>query len=47
MSDLFSQAPAAPLAERLRPQSLAEVLGQEHLTAAGKPLAVALASGIP
>ena len=47
MSDLFSQAPAAPLAERLRPQSLAEVLGQEHLTAAGKPLAVALASGEP
>jgi len=47
MSDLFSQAPSAPLAERLRPQSLAEVLGQEHLTAAGKPLAVALASGEP
>ena len=47
MSDLFSQVPAAPLAERLRPQSLAEVLGQEHLTAAGKPLAVALASGEP
>ena len=47
MSDLFSQAPAAPLAERLRPQSLAEVLGQEHLTASGKPLAVALASGEP
>ena len=47
MSDLFSQAPAAPLAERLRPKSLAEVLGQEHLTAAGKPLAVALASGEP
>ena len=47
MSDLFSQAPAAPLAERLRPQSLDQVLGQEHLTTAGKPLAVALASGEP
>ena len=47
MSDLFSQAPAAPLAERLRPQSLDQVLGQEHLTGAGKPLAVALASGEP
>ena len=47
MPDLFSTAPAAPLAERLRPQSLDEVLGQEHLTAAGKPLAVALASGEP
>ncbi len=36
MTDLFapeSQSPtAAPLAERLRPQSLAEVVGQEHLT---------------
>ena len=47
MSDLFSQAPSAPLAERLRPHTLAEVLGQEHLTGAGKPLAVALASGEP
>ena len=47
MSDLFSQTPAAPLAERLRPQLLDEVLGQEHLTGAGKPLAVALASGEP
>ena len=47
MSDLFSQTPTAPLAERLRPQSLDQVLGQEHLTAAGKPLAVALASGEP
>ena len=47
MSDLFSQAPSAPLAERLRPRTLAEVLGQEHLTGAGKPLAVALASGEP
>ena len=47
MSDLFSHPPAAPLAERLRPQSLDEVLGQEHLTGAGKPLAVALASGEP
>ena len=47
MSDLFSQAPSAPLAERLRPHTLAEVFGQEHLTGAGKPLAVALASGEP
>lgn len=47
MSDLFSQAPSAPLAERLRPHTLAEVLGQEHLTGAGKPLSVALASGEP
>ncbi len=47
MTDLFSTAPTAPLAERLRPQTLSEVLGQEHLTGEGKPLAVALASGEP
>ncbi len=33
-----------PLAERLRPQSLSEVLGQDHLLGAGRPLAVAVAS---
>lgn len=33
MSDLFGQeAPAPPLAERLRPQTIADVVGQEHLT---------------
>jgi putative ATPase len=36
---------AAPLAERLRPRTLAEVIGQKHLLAAGKPLAIAFASG--
>lgn len=34
-----------PLAERLRPQSITDVVGQQHLLAAGKPLALALASG--
>ncbi len=44
MSDLFSAAAAertarhAPLAERLRPKFLAEVVGQEHLLDPGKPL---------
>lgn len=47
MSDLFSHPPAAPLAERLRPQTLDEVLGQEHLTGEGKPLRTALESGEP
>src|SRR6187401_3502868 len=38
MSDLFGKAqPAAPLAERLRPQSLDEVVGQQHLLDSGKP----------
>jgi putative ATPase len=36
---------AAPLAERLRPQSLAEVIGQAHLLGPGKPLRVAFESG--
>jgi putative ATPase len=36
-----------PLAERLRPQSIADVVGQRHLLAPGKPLAVAFASGKP
>ncbi|HEY2976640.1 MAG TPA: replication-associated recombination protein A [Burkholderiaceae bacterium] len=35
----------APLAERLRPRTLAEVIGQQHLLGAGKPLATAFASG--
>jgi len=44
---LFAPAPgeksapvAAPLAERMRPRSLDEFLGQEHLIGAGKPLRV-------
>ena len=41
-------APAAvdaPLAERLRPRTLAEVIGQRHLLAPGKPVAAAFAAG--
>jgi putative ATPase len=38
-------AGAAPLAERLRPKSLDEVIGQQHLLGAGKPLRVAFESG--
>jgi putative ATPase len=36
-----------PLAERLRPRSLDEVLGQQHLLGAGKPMRVAFESGEP
>src|SRR5437867_4434991 len=36
---------SAPLAERLRPRSLDEVIGQQHLLGPGKPLATAFASG--
>src|SRR6476646_4041283 len=51
MADLFSAdanpGPLTPLAERLRPKTLADVIGQRHLLAPGKPLAVAFASGKP
>ncbi len=48
VSDLFTPSnPAAPLAERLRPKTIAEVIGQRHLLAPGKPLAVAFAAGKP
>ncbi|MEO8386603.1 MAG: replication-associated recombination protein A [Betaproteobacteria bacterium] len=35
------------MAEQLRPRTLAEVIGQEHLTGDGMPLAIAFASGKP
>ena len=38
-------APLAPLAERLRPRSIDEVLGQRHLLGPGKPLRLAFESG--
>ena len=45
---LTSQAvPYAPLAERLRPRHLDEVVGQTDLVGEGKPLRVAFASGRP
>ena len=49
MTDLFAATEPAhagvPLAERLRPRGIADVVGQRHLLAPGKPLAVAFASG--
>jgi putative ATPase len=38
-------APDAPLAERLRPRTLDEVIGQRHLLGAGKPLRRAFETG--
>ena len=38
---------SAPLAERLRPNSLDQVIGQRHLLDPGKPLRVAFESGQP
>jgi putative ATPase len=48
VTELFARAePAAPLAERLRPKTLDEVIGQQHLVGPGKPLRLALESGRP
>ncbi|MHB1231939.1 MAG: replication-associated recombination protein A [Burkholderiales bacterium] len=47
MSDLFSHEPDAPLAERLRPKTLDEVIGQAHLLGPGRPLRLAFESGKP
>lgn len=37
-SDFFAAGQSAPLAARMRPQSLEEVAGQQHLLSDGKPL---------
>ena len=47
MNDLFKVEPAAPLAERLRPKAIDEVVGQQHLLGPGKPLRLAFESGKP
>jgi len=48
MKDLFAADPVAqPLAERLRPQTLDDVIGQSHLLGPGKPLRLAFTSGKP
>src|SRR5256884_4344427 len=49
MNDLFSGSTtgAVPFAERMRPGPIDEVVGQRHLLARGKPLAVAFAAGKP
>ncbi|HFC8519052.1 TPA: replication-associated recombination protein A [Neisseria weaveri] len=45
MTDLFCRQPDAPLAERLRPQDLDKIIGQQHLVGTGKPLRIAIESG--
>ena len=48
MNDLFKKTePAAPLAERLRPHALDQVVGQTDLLGPGKPLRLAFESGKP
>lgn len=50
MADLFDTGPdaaerPAPLADRLRPRTLSEVIGQDHLLGADGPLGAMLAAG--
>jgi putative ATPase len=48
MTDLFAPpTPAAPLADALRPKTLDDVVGQQHLVGPGKPLRLAFESGKP
>ncbi|MFT4266217.1 MAG: replication-associated recombination protein A [Xenophilus sp.] len=42
-----SHSPHQPLAERLRPRTLGEVIGQQHLLGSGMPLRIAFESGQP
>jgi putative ATPase len=43
----MSTSSHAPLAQRLRPKTLGEVIGQQHLLGEGMPLRVAFESGVP
>jgi putative ATPase len=48
LNDLFEAKEApAPLAERMRPASIEDVVGQQHLLGPGKPLRLAFESGKP
>ncbi len=47
MTDLFAREPRAPLADRLRPRTIEQMIGQTHLLGPGKPLQLAFASGQP
>jgi putative ATPase len=42
-----TSAESRPLADRMRPRSLEEIVGQDHLLAPGRPLHAALANGQP
>ncbi len=47
MGSVKAQKINIPLAERLRPQTLGEVIGQQHLLGEGMPLRIAFESGQP
>ena len=46
-SGQHTQLPLPPLAERLRPQTLSEVVGQQHMLGTGMALRIAFESGQP
>jgi putative ATPase len=45
--NLLRTNPMSPLAEQLRPRTLDEVIGQQHVLGPGKPLRIAFESGKP
>ena len=45
MSDLFHTEPTHPLAEELRPKTIDDVVGQQHLIGKNRPLRLAIDSG--
>lgn len=47
MNDLFTKKPAKPLAEILRPQSINDVVGQDHLLGDGQALRMAFDQNAP
>ncbi len=47
MSEAAPAPSSVPLAERMRPERLAEVIGQQHLLGEGMPLRIAFESGQP
>ena len=45
MSNLFESTVTRPLADRMRPESLGDVVGQDHLIGAAGPLGRMVANG--
>ncbi|MGH8103821.1 MAG: AAA family ATPase, partial [bacterium] len=45
MKSMFENPAHTPLAERLKPRSLDEVVGQDHIAGPDRPLRFALAAG--
>lgn len=46
-TDLFQTEPTPPLAERMRPKTIDDMVGQSHLVGKNRPLRIAIQSGKP